>query len=385
MNIPVISLQGVSKSFTIRREKALKDALVFRNMGHAASTTFQAIHEFTADVYAGSTVGLMGHNGSGKSTLLKLIGGILEPNAGRIYRRGRLAALLELGAGFHPDLTGRENVFLNAALLGIKKADIDARFDEIVAFSGVEDFIDTPVKFFSSGMYVRLAFSVAINVDPDILLVDEVLAVGDEPFQQKCRQKIASFQKEGRTIVLVTHSAPEILTLATRTIVLDHGQMVFDGEPTQGIDVLREGYRRQAAGDASTDEAAAAAVIVQQVQAIVREKTKEPEISIVVEYTVMSAVHQLHMEIAIETLGAIRIVTADSAALSTPMPSTLGAHKVTFNFANVPLFTGVYMAGFAIYENGDAHASTVGVCEFEIEKSSIGRGILGIVPTITVN
>jgi ABC-2 type transport system ATP-binding protein len=172
MGIPVIEISDVSKRFTIRREKALKDTLLFRKRGIETLTVVQAVDQVSLSLDAGSTVGLMGHNGSGKSTLLKLIGGILEPDSGRITRRGRLAALLELGAGFHPDLTGRENVFLNAALLGIDRKTAQSRFEEIVDFSGVADFIDTPVKFYSSGMYVRLAFSVAVNVYTDILLGD---------------------------------------------------------------------------------------------------------------------------------------------------------------------------------------------------------------------
>ena len=159
-----------------------------------------------------------------------------------------MAALLELGAGFHPDLTGRENVYLNAAILGLTKKETDHHFDAIVEFSGIGQFIDSQVKFYSSGMYVRLAFAVAVHVDPDLLLVDEVLAVGDEPFQEKCMNKIAEFQREGRTIVLVSHSADQITRLCDRVVVLDHGRVVFDGDAQTGIDVLREGYR-EAAGE----------------------------------------------------------------------------------------------------------------------------------------
>ncbi|CAB4898103.1 MAG: ATP-binding cassette domain-containing protein [Actinobacteria bacterium] len=385
MDIPVISLEAVTKSFTIRREKALKDTLVFRKKGFERTTTFQAIHEFTTDIYAGSTVGLMGHNGSGKSTLLKLIGGILEANTGTIYRRGRLAALLELGAGFHPDLTGRENVFLNAALLGIKKSDVEERFDDIVAFSGVEDFIDTPVKFFSSGMYVRLAFSVAINVDPDILLVDEVLAVGDEPFQKKCHQKIESFQSEGRTIILVSHSAADIERLATRAIVLDQGHMVFDGDPVHGIQALRAGYRREAASDGNAQDVPSATVTLEHVRAMVRRKTKNPDISVVVEYTVVTPSRNLRMEIGIETLSGMRLLVTDSVALAASMPTSVGSHKVTFTFGSVPLHAGVYAAGVALYEGDETESTTFGVCEFEIEKASVGQGILGVVPTIKID
>ena len=188
----------------------------------------------------GETVGILGHNGSGKSTLLKCIAGILTPTSGEVLVRGRLASLLELGAGFHPDLTGRENVFINAAFLGMPRKEIAARFDEIVEFAGLEQFIDEPVKHYSSGMYVRLGFAVAVNLDPDVLLVDEVLAVGDEVFQLKCMSRIKQFQDEGRTIVLVTHAAETVRQVCGRAIVLDHGNMVIDDEPGKAIRVFRE-------------------------------------------------------------------------------------------------------------------------------------------------
>ena len=165
------------------------------------------LDDIDIDIEEGTTVGILGHNGSGKTTLLKCVAGILQPNEGEIVTRGRLAALLELGAGFHPELTGRENVYMNASILGLSKKDIDHVFDEIVAFSELEKFIDMQVRHYSSGMYVRLGFAVAVNVDPDILLVDEVLSVGDEAFQRKCLERIAEFQNEGRTILFVTHAA----------------------------------------------------------------------------------------------------------------------------------------------------------------------------------
>ena len=201
MTGPTIArVNGVSKRFVLRKETSIKERVLHpRNRGEE----FWALRDVSADIPAGSTVGLVGPNGSGKSTLLKVIGAIVQPTSGTVERRGRLAPLLELGAGFHPDLTGRENVYLNAALLGVSRHETDRNFDAIVDFSGIEDFIDTQVKFYSSGMYVRLAFAVAVHVDPDLLLVDEVLAVGDEPFQLKCMDKIRSFQHEGRTIALV--------------------------------------------------------------------------------------------------------------------------------------------------------------------------------------
>lgn len=215
----VIIIKDVSKRFVIRKDNSLKERMItFGRMGRRHREDFWALNNVTATIKAGTTIGLIGHNGSGKSTLLKVIGGIIDPTSGSVSRRGRVAALLELGAGFHPDLTGRENVFLNAAILGLSRKVTEERFDDIVAFSGIADFIDTQVKFYSSGMYVRLAFAVAVHTDPDILLVDEVLAVGDEAFQRKCLDKIRSFQEEGRTIILVTHSLGQVAELCDRAI-----------------------------------------------------------------------------------------------------------------------------------------------------------------------
>src|SRR6476646_5211374 len=209
-DVTVVKVAGASKRFVIRKEKSLKERLVNLGRSNQHKDDFWALRDIDLEIYSGSTVGLIGPNGSGKSTLLKLIGGILQPTSGTVATRGRMAALLELGAGFHPDLTGRENVYLNASILGLSRAQTDRYFDGIVDFSGVEPFIDTQVKFYSSGMYVRLAFAVAIHVDPEILLVDEVLAVGDEPFQRKCLDRIKQFQHDGRTIILVTHSLEQV-------------------------------------------------------------------------------------------------------------------------------------------------------------------------------
>ncbi|GAA4686711.1 ABC transporter ATP-binding protein [Frondihabitans cladoniiphilus] len=241
-NVPVITMNQVSKRFIIRKEKSLKERLVNFGRSRKHKEDFWALRGIDLDIEAGTTVGLIGANGSGKSTLLKVIGGIIQPTDGSVRRRGQLAALLELGAGFHPDLTGRENVFLNGAILGLTQKQIEGYFDSIVEFSEIPDFIDTQVKFYSSGMYVRLAFAIAIHVDPDVLLVDEVLAVGDEPFQKKCLDKIKEFQQEGRTIVLVTHDLQTVQDMCDRAIVLSHGQVIFDGDSVKGVETLRASF-----------------------------------------------------------------------------------------------------------------------------------------------
>jgi len=238
----VVRIDKLTKRFVIRKEKSLKERVVNFGRSNKHKEDFYALRDVTFDIPAGQTVGLVGHNGSGKSTLLKAIGGIIQPNSGKVERRGQLAALLELGAGFHPDLTGRENVFLNGSILGLSRATITGIFDSIVDFSEIGDFIDTQVKFYSSGMYVRLAFAIAVHVDPDILLVDEVLAVGDEPFQQKCMEKIRQFQQEGRTIVLVSHSADQIRDVCNRVVVLKRGEVVFDGPTDAGLKALKKSF-----------------------------------------------------------------------------------------------------------------------------------------------
>ncbi|HET9249387.1 MAG TPA: ABC transporter ATP-binding protein [Actinomycetota bacterium] len=236
MSPPAIEVADVSKRFRVYRDKptSLKQRLL---SSRSRAEDFWALRDVALDVGEGSTFGLIGHNGSGKTTLLKCVAGILRPTSGTIRQRGRLAALLELGAGFHPDLTGRENVYLNASFLGLSRRQTDAAFDDIVAFAELEDFIDNEVKFYSSGMLVRLGFAVAVHVDPDVLLIDEVLAVGDEAFQAKCLDRVRSFQRDGRTIVLVTHALDTVIEICDRAAMLHHGELHAIGMPA---DVVRE-------------------------------------------------------------------------------------------------------------------------------------------------
>lgn len=196
---------------------------------------FQALRDVDFNVYRGETVGIVGRNGSGKSTLLQIICGTLAPTNGEVHTRGRIAALLELGAGFNPEFTGRENVFLNGTVLGLTRAEVERRFDDIVEFADIGDFVDQPVKSYSSGMYVRLAFAVAINVTPDILIVDEALSVGDEAFQRKCFARIERIRDSGATVIFVSHSASTVLEICDRAIFLDRGELLSVGHPKQVI------------------------------------------------------------------------------------------------------------------------------------------------------
>jgi len=237
-NAPAIEVRDVSKRFRIYREKptSLKQRLL---TSRSRAEDFWALRDVALDVGEGSTFGLIGHNGSGKTTLLKCVAGILRPTSGAILQRGRLAALLELGAGFHPELTGRENVYLNASFLGLSRKQTDAAFDDIVAFAELEQFIDTEVKFYSSGMLVRLGFAVAVHVEPDVLLIDEVLAVGDEAFQAKCLNRVREFQREGRTIVLVTHALDTVTEICDRAAMLHHGELHAIGMPAEVVREMR--------------------------------------------------------------------------------------------------------------------------------------------------
>jgi lipopolysaccharide transport system ATP-binding protein len=196
---------------------------------------FWALRNVNLQIEQGDVVGIIGRNGAGKSTLLKVLSHITEPTSGRVVLRGRMASLLEVGTGFHPELTGRENIYLNGAILGMKKQEIRSKFDEIVAFSEIDQFLDTPVKRYSSGMYVRLAFAVAAHLNPEILVVDEVLAVGDFAFQRKCLGKMTEVSRNGRTILFVSHNMAAVENLCTRGVVLEHGQVVFDGTSGEAI------------------------------------------------------------------------------------------------------------------------------------------------------
>jgi len=237
-----IEVRGVRKTYRRysrrRRFATLKSALL---SGRVLSDlrpdeTFDALKGVSFDVVAGRTFGIVGRNGSGKSTMLKLIAGIGRPTEGTVAVKGRVSALIELGAGFHPEISGRENVYINGMMLGLTKREVAARFDEIVAFAELEDFIDAPVKTYSSGMYMRLGFAVAIHVDPDVLLVDEVLAVGDEAFTHKCLDKFAEFKRRGRTVLLVTHSLDLVTRFCDEALWLDGGVARLQGDPKRVVD-----------------------------------------------------------------------------------------------------------------------------------------------------
>jgi ABC-type polysaccharide/polyol phosphate transport system ATPase subunit len=251
-----IALEDVSKNYRLwgRRSQfaTLKSALLKRDLKPAADASVVALRNVSFSVDRGEAFGIIGRNGSGKSTLLKLISGILKPTSGSVAVNGRIAALIELGAGFHPEITGRENIYINGIMLGLTRREIDQRFDKIVEFSGIADFLDQPVKTYSSGMYVRLGFAVAVHVDPDVLLIDEVLSVGDEEFSARCVAKIQEMKYRGVTLLFVTHQLDQVRTLCDRALWLDKGMIEAIGDPMRVVDA----YLQEVSGGASAPPAA---------------------------------------------------------------------------------------------------------------------------------
>ena len=251
MSDPVIVVENLSKRYILGHQRATGDGLRHsieaalrapfawlrsrRDRRAQQKEEFWALKDISFEVNRGEAVGIIGRNGAGKSTLLKILSRITEPTRGRIHLKGKVASLLEVGTGFHPELTGRENIFLNAAILGMKRIEIKRKFDEIVAFADIEKFLDTPVKRYSSGMYVRLAFAVAAQLEPEILVVDEVLAVGDAAFQKKCLGKMGDVVKEGRTVLFVSHNMGAISALTSRCLLLHSGRIILDGPVSESV------------------------------------------------------------------------------------------------------------------------------------------------------
>jgi ABC-2 type transport system ATP-binding protein len=393
----VVRVRDVSKRFVIRKEKSLKERIVNAGRSKRHKDDFWALRDIDFEISSGSTVGLIGANGSGKSTLLKLIGGIIQPTSGTVTRRGRLAALIELGAGFHPDLTGRENVYLNCAILGLSREQTRQHFDSIVEFSGIEPFIDTQVKFYSSGMYIRLAFSVAVHVDPDVLLVDEVLAVGDEPFQRKCIDRIRSFQAEGRTIVLVSHALDQVAELCDRAIVLEHGNMRVDGEPRDALRFLRADFEvtmqedrqreRQSELSHATSEAQVVSVMLcdrdgQPLTAL----TPGDPMTVHITVRTSSRLDNWILGFGIETALGTSVYGTNTRMLNIAMPSFSGERAFQIELPQVWLGEGSYTVHGAIAEQSGAEIDRIKeAASFTVEADGRGLGTLYVTPEVVIN
>ena len=273
-----IVVEEVSKSYRLWGTRSqfatLKSALLKRDLKLAPEASVTAIRNLSFQVHRGEAFGIIGRNGSGKSTLLKLVSGILKPTTGKVIVTGRVAALIELGAGFHPEITGRENIYINGIMLGLTRREIDQRFDKIVEFSGIAAFLDQPVKTYSSGMYVRLGFAVAVHVDPDVLLIDEVLAVGDEEFSARCIAKIQEMKFRGVTLLFVTHQLDQVRNLCDRALWIDHGQLEAVGDPMRVVDA----YLQEVAGVAPAPQPEPATPVVEEKRADEEERWGSGEI-----------------------------------------------------------------------------------------------------------
>lgn len=236
----VIKAENLSKQYSLIKQRTFKEFLPALFSHQQTKIKFNALSHLNWEIKKGESLGILGKNGSGKSTLLKIIAGVTKPSDGQITVNGKVAPLIELGAGFHPELTGRENVYLNGSILGIKRKEMDQLYQSVVDFSELSDFMDQPVKFYSSGMYMRLAFAVAVAKKPDILLVDEILAVGDLRFQEKCLTRIKEFQDQGSTLILVSHNPSQIKTYCDKILVLDKGKQIYFGGTEKGIEAYQK-------------------------------------------------------------------------------------------------------------------------------------------------
>lgn len=238
---PIISFSHVTKEFTLLKQHTFKEFLPALFGGQQTHHNFTALSDINFTVNKGETLGIIGPNGSGKSTILKLVAGVMTPTSGEVIVRGKVSPLIELGAGMHPELSGKENIYLNGTILGLKRKQIDQNFKSMVDFAELWEFIDQPVKHYSSGMYMRLAFAIAVHVDPEILIVDEILAVGDTTFQAKCFAKMEEFKKKGVTILFVSHGLIQIESFCTRTIFINHSKLISDGPPKTVCQQYRNG------------------------------------------------------------------------------------------------------------------------------------------------
>jgi lipopolysaccharide transport system ATP-binding protein len=388
---PEIEVRNLSKAYTIQHDVApygvLRDQLgallrhpVRTMRGHMReSEQIWALHDLSFDVQQGEVLGVIGRNGSGKSTLLKILSRIVAPTTGRAVLRGKVASLLEVGTGFHAELSGRENIFLNGAILGLSRRDIAARFDQIVEFSEIEKFLDTPVKFYSSGMYVRLAFAVAAHLEPDVLIVDEVLSVGDAAFQRKSLGKMSEVAGEGRTVLFVSHSADSILALCTRGIHLSSGRMVAEGTALEALesyrkelDVVEEATVERSRG---TSRGATITRVRVENDAGVTPRLHQPHEPLVF---VMSAKVEpefrhtpLSVAFGVETEAGMRIFTAQSSWAETDVTAPDGEVTVRCEVPELPLAGGRYFLSVWFGTTHDLLHSALRGVPFEVAPAEV--------------
>lgn len=368
--MPLIEFQNVSKRFILHHERLRSFQELFVNLFRhgGGKEEFWALRDVSFQIEQGESVAIVGPNGSGKSTSLKLISRILRPTSGRVTVTKRVSALLELGAGFHPELTGRENVFLNGSLLGYSKLEMNQRFDEIVGFAELEQFIDTPIKHYSTGMVTRLGFAVAIYTDPEILITDEVLSVGDEAFQRKCLDRIWQFRKEGRTIIFVSHALSQVRTLCARTIWLNKGQLIADGPSAEVVDqYMVSAYRSLEAkqrGEESTEtgqrwgsgEAIITDVAFFDGNGDRREVFETGEtMTARVEFLANEKIEWPQFGLAIYRADGVHITGPNNVLGGCETPYIEGPGSFEFTIERLPLLQGTYELTAAIYDHSAVH------------------------------
>jgi lipopolysaccharide transport system ATP-binding protein len=395
MSKPVITVEKVSKSYLLRHQQtegsyvALRDVITDKakslfkpkkNITHTKEL-FWALKDISFEVNQGDRIGIIGRNGAGKSTLLKILSRIVAPTGGKITLEGRVASLLEVGTGFHPELTGRENIFLNGAILGMNKAEIKSKFDEIVDFSGVEKFLDTPVKRYSSGMYVRLAFSVAAHLEPEILIVDEVLAVGDAEFQKKCLGKMEEVSKgHGRTFLFVSHNMAAIQSLCTKSLFLKNGTIHYGPDKPEFIinkyltslnnvfsnTSIKERTDREGKGELRITNIK----FLNETEEEISNLISGQEISIIVEYENLNNHFDgasLEIAISISRKGAHLITVLSNKYVNRQIKNISDKHSVKFKIDRFPLMTGAYSLNAVIRKTEIIQDWLKDAIDFEVE------------------
>ncbi len=374
-----IEIDHLSKQFRLYNEKfsSLKERAI--HGGKLTYEPFWALRDVTADISEGETYGILGRNGSGKSTLLKCVAGILKPTSGEVRIRGSLAAMLELGAGFQQELSGRDNIYLNGSLLGLSRAEISRRFDDIVAFAELEQFIDNQVKYYSSGMYVRLGFAVAVNVEPDILLVDEVLAVGDAAFQRKCLDHVRRFQREGRTIVVVSHATDVIRQNCERCMVLSHGNVITVDEAGEAIrvflaDLLGVGKPGGDGGEGGGNVIAIGSVRTEHGGSGTRPHLYPGEsLTVTAEVDSLAEVRDAAATVAIHDDSGELVFASDPDDPATYIELPQGGGVLHFDFPEVPLLDGTYSVSVGVRSLSDTAIYDWKDQEAQFEVANPGR------------
>lgn len=374
MSDPIISVENLSKCYRIGRQSSKGDGLRHvleqavrspfswlkpeARAERAKTEEFWAVKDLSVEINRGEMVGIIGRNGAGKSTFLKLLSRITEPTTGNIRLRGRVASLLEVGTGFHPELTGRENIYLNGAILGMSRVEIKRKFDEIVAFAEIDKFLDTPVKRYSSGMYVRLAFAVAAHLEPEILIVDEVLAVGDAEFQKKCLGKMEDVsQQEGRTVILVSHQMPAIQNLCTRCILMEKGRLIMHGATddivnsymSKGAELALEGLNDREDRAGKGDVRITSIHLRDEAGNVIHEAVSGQNVNLSLEYEVKDGLSLGDAVVCVEICKDLKKYFALSSALVDPRPLRLeGKGRLDFLVPDWPLMGGKYHVNFYV-------------------------------------